>query len=397
MIVIKDDPLIPAGDVTSDWVTDPWDDPSRAVVEDDVDVSITPHWRHFLRLAAVTAVSLVIVCGAAGFWLVHQLNPGGVATSPVNFTVNEGDSIATIAKRLDAQGIIVNSTVFRWYADYKNLTVTPGYYAIKPHDTASNIVDILSTPPSETFTSLTFPEGYTVAQIADRVASKSVAISAAEVLSAATNGSVTSSYLPAGSTNLEGVLFPDTYQISGNDNATKILQRMASLMERVGKEENLDGAKSVVGYEPYQVLIVASMIEREAKTDADRPLIARVIYNRLAAKMKLEIDATLLYNADPNTAFTDLKALDTPYNTYVKRGLPPTPIANPGRASIRAALAPAANPKSSDAVCANVAPGTKCQYLYYVIKNAQGEHEFAATYEDHLVNVEKARQAGLLK
>ena len=118
---------------------------------------------------------------------------------------------------------------------------------------------------------------------------------------------------------------------------------MVKLMERVGRQEGLDGAQAKVGFDPYQVLIVASMVEREAKVDADRAKIARVIYNRLAMGMLLQIDATLLYKQNPNLSFAELKAIDTLYNTYLYEGLPPTPIANPGRASIRAALNPAPN------------------------------------------------------
>ncbi len=99
-----------------------------------------------------------------------------------------------------------------------------------------------------------------------------------------------------------------------------------------------------MGFEPYQVLIVASLVEREAKVPEDRAKIARVIYNRLFLDMPLQIDASLYYQQDGERPFSELKELDTPYNTYLHTGLPPTPIANPGRASIQAALHPAAEP-----------------------------------------------------
>ncbi|MEY3818451.1 MAG: hypothetical protein RIT00_1176, partial [Actinomycetota bacterium] len=123
---------------------------------------------------------------------------------------------------------------------------------------------------------------------------------------------------------------------------------MLRLMERVGIQEGLDQAKAKVGRSPYEVLIIASLIEREAKLEVDRAKISRVIYNRLERGMPLQIDATLYYNADSSASFTDLKALDNPYNSYKFKGLPPTPIANPGRAAIRAALNPAPNPPLND-------------------------------------------------
>ena len=199
---------------------------------------------------------------------------------------------------------------------------------------------------------------------------------------------------PTDESSLEGLLFPDTYQVSGEESETQVIKTMVSLMERVGRQEGLADAPTSVGVSPYRALIVASLIEREAKVDADRAKIARVIYNRMASGMMLQIDASLYYNAPADALFSDLKALDTPYNTYLYKGLPPTPIANPGRASIKAALSPAANPAASDPICKNVPK--PCRYLFYVVSDASGAHAFAATLQQHEENVAKAREAGLL-
>jgi UPF0755 protein len=193
------------------------------------------------------------------------------------------------------------------------------------------------------------------------------------------------------------MLFPDTYQVSGDDTEAAVIRRLVAMMERVGRQENLENSKQLVGYSPYQVLTIASIIEKEAKVEEDRAKIARVIYNRLAARMNLEIDATLLYQADPNLTFAQLKEIDSPYNTYMKRGLPPTPISNPGRASIKAALNPAPAPTADDEACEGLPRNQECDYFYYVLINEDGRHKFATTYEQHLVNVEEARAAGLLQ
>ncbi len=153
---------------------------------------------------------------------------------------------------------------------------------------------------------------------------------------------------------------------------------------------------AAVGLSPYQVITIASMIEREAKTEKDRALISRVIYNRLAMGMKLEIDATLLYGQDPDSPFDELKSNDTPYNTYLYEGLPPTPIASPGRASLAAALAPAPNPPSGDPLCRALPAGTPCAYLYYVLADLDGNHAFAVTLEQHEANVRRAIEEGVL-
>ena len=396
MAGVSGEPLMPSND--SEWVQDPWDDP-RQVHEDEL-VDLAPvgqRWRGALKLIAGISVGVILLSGAAGFWLLRQLNPGGVVEVPVNFTVNEGDTVSSIAARLELAGVIVNDRVFRWYVGRNGgLEVLPGYYSLKPRDNAGNIMKVLGTPPAQTFIKVTFPEGYTVEQIASRLSEQAPYISRESVVEVARAGTVVSTFSPTSSISLEGLLFPDTYQVAGDDDATSVLTRMVALMERVGRQEGLDAAKEKVGFDPYDVLIVSSMIEREAKVEKDRALIARVIYNRLAAKMKLEIDATLFYGADTSARFSDLKEVDSAYNTYKRAGLPPTPIANPGRSSIKAALSPAPNPLASDPMCKDLPRNTPCEYRYYVLADDDGSHVFAATYEQHLENVEKARAAGLL-
>ena len=112
--------------------------------------------------------------------------------------------------------------------------------------------------------------------------------------------------------------------------------------------------------------------------------------------MPLQIDATLYYNAPEGASFSDLKAIDSAYNTYLSTGLPPTPIANPGRASIRAALNPAPNPPLSDPICKGIKQASNCAYIFYVLSDSKGGHTFAATIQDHERNVEAARAGGFL-
>lgn len=387
------DPLLP-----NDWHADPWDDVS--VVPETATEELRPGFDYLrgpVRMVVTMVVATVLLLGAAGWWTIHQLNPSGDPGAPVNFTINDGDTMSSVASRLDADGIIANATLFRWYASIKgNITLVPGYYALKPGDNAGNIIEALSTPPAQTFVSVTFPEGMTIAQMGERLSSKLTFMSQADFVAAATDGSIVSDLLPKGVTSLEGLLFPDTYQVSGDGSEARVVSTMAGMMQRVARQVDLKSGAKIRGFSQYEILIIASLIEREAKVPEDRAKIAQVIYNRLAEKMKLEIDASVKYGLDPTMTWTEMKATDHPYNTYIYPGLPPTPIANPGRASIQAALAPSGPPPKTDEACVGLPAGEKCRYLYYVLADKTGRHVFATTYEQHLANIEKSRAAGVL-
>lgn len=387
---------------TDGWQADPWDDvnvvPDDELVEygaSNRDGKRAPK-RLFFILASVVLV-LVLTAGGGSLWYLRQVNPPGDPSAAVTFTVNVGDTVDAVSERLQAEGVITNARVFRWYVSRKGgIEFVPGYYQLMPRDHMGNVMAGLNTPPAQTFTKVTFPEGYTLAQIAARLEEKVPRILASTFLQQAGAAVVSSAYAPLGATNLEGLLFPDTYQVSGDDSATRVIERMARIMERVGRQVGLDQAKDKVGYTPYEVLVVASMIEREAKVSEDRAKIARVIYNRLRRKMPLQIDATLRYQQPDELSIAELAKIPSPYNTYLNKGIPPTPIASPGRASIEAALNPAPNPPSGDPICKGLKAGVKCEYIYYVIADAEGGHTFAATFDQHEANIVIAKEKGLL-
>jgi UPF0755 protein len=181
-------------------------------------------------------------------------------------------------------------------------------------------------------------------------------------------------YLPEDAESLEGFLFPETYRfVEGTTRAKDVIGR---LLEQFGTEaETLPWANAeALGVTPYEVVVIASMIEKEAKLPEERTLIAGVIYNRIEAGMVLGIDATLLYDdptPDGQLSFSDLEH-DSPYNTRINAGIPPTPIASPGRASLEAALNPA-----------------DTEFFYYVLCGEDGHHEFGVTLADHERNRER--------
>jgi len=354
-----------------------------------------PRWAVWAVLALVSA--LVVAGGVTGYWYTVQVNPAGDPGAAITFTVGEDDTLETVSARLEAEGLVTKAWLFRWYVEHHGgLELTPGYFQVRPSDHMGNVMSVLATPPSETYTNVTFPEGYTLEQMGVRLADTVPRLVSRDFNIAATDGGIRSSLQPVEVTSLEGLLFPDTYQVSNSELERDVVRRMVALMERVAAQESLVERAPRVGLTPYEVLIVASLVEREAGVEEDRAKIARVILNRLALGMPLQIDASLYYRQDPDRPFDELKALDTPYNTYLRTGLPPTPIANPGRASIRAVLQPAADPSAGDPLCQGLPAGTECRWLYYVLADEEGRHVFAVTIEQHEANVQAARDAGLL-
>jgi UPF0755 protein len=237
-------------------------------------------------------------------------------------------------------------------------------------------LDVLTIAPAAAPTlSVTIPEGYRITQIAERVQSD-LKVPAKRFTDLALSGTLSlPPYLPKGSLSAEGFLFPKTYEfVKADITPEAVADRM--LEQFATEAEGLDliaGAKRL-GYTPYEIVTIASMIEREARVARDRDKIAAVIYNRLDAGMKLGIDATLLYDdptPDGQLSSSDLES-DSPYNTRVHTGLPPTPIASPGAASLDAALHPADVP-----------------YLYYVLCGADGHHVFSVGYQEFLDNVSR--------
>ena len=206
--------------------------------------------------------------------------------------------------------------------------------------------------------------------------------SADRFLHLAAGGTVRSKYQPAGTTSLEGLTWPDTYYVTPTEDEAVILRRIVDRYDAEVARLGIPTRAAAKGESVYTATITASLIQGEAGVDSDRPLISAVIANRLAQGMPLQIDATVLYaighRKASNTAAD--RAVDSPYNTYRVRGLPPTPIATVTKASLLAALHPAST-----------------TYLYYVLAAADGHHAFASTYAERLRNVEAARRAGLLK
>jgi UPF0755 protein len=303
----------------------------------------------------------------------RRITPG----QPVTITVSNGDSSAQIGQTLTDAGVVESVGRFRAAAEDRGLDglLKPGTYQLVTGMDVDAVLDRLAKGPS-VGVPFTIPEGFTVTQIIDRIAATKE-FSEAELRNALVSKQLIAPYRPKTVKSLEGLLFPDTYAIEPDDTPVSVVQGMLDQLQIVLSRQDLSAAPERLS--PYQVLIVASMIEREAKVDGDRPKVATVIYNRLRAGQRLEIDATVEY-AVGHRGLTakDLDA-DSPYNTYRRVGLPPTPIASPGEASIRAALQPA--------------PG---DWRYYVLISKDGQHAFTASYDEFQRLKAEARKKGLL-
>jgi UPF0755 protein len=335
---------------------------------------------------------LIVVVLAAGTlygtfsYVSGAISPGGEAGETVTVTIPKGSSTEQIGKQLEKAGIIKNARIFSYWTKIEGKgPYQAGDFTLKKLSGYDEVASLLSKTPDPKFARLQIPEGLTIAQIADRITklqrpAGEKPLDGNLFKTLATNGTITSPLQAPGVKTLEGLVFPATYEVGHSDDERRILQKMVDAMVSVTQGTNLTQRAPEHGMTPFQILTVASMIEREAKIDEDRGLVAQVIYNRLDKKMRLQIDATVLYALPPGkTRLTneDLK-VKSPYNTYEVAGLPPGPIAAPGKKAIQAALDPT--------------PGT---FLYYVVIDKDGRHAFANTLAEHQANIKKAQAAGV--
>jgi UPF0755 protein len=312
-------------------------------------------------------------------WIHHQIDPGGKPGTTVSVAIPAGDSTAKIASALSKAGVIHSPSVFRYYVKIKSAgPLLPGRYSLQKNSRYDTVISVLSKGPLLTDRHLTIPEGFTLEQIAARVGTLP-GLSAAKFLALATSGQVRSKFEPAGVNTLEGLLYPATYDVRDGEDETSVLQQMVNTFDQTATSLGIQAGAARLGLTPYQVIVMASIVEREAKLDEDRGPIASVIVNRLAKGTFLQIDSTVMYGqhiTDPHQINTKV---ETPYNTYLNKGLPPTPIASPGQPSLTAAITP---------------PQTT--YLYYVLIDPSGKQAFASTSKEFALLEAQAKAKGLL-
>ena len=337
-------------------------------------ILVTFVWLALILAIGVTAGRMLWVCAA-------DVLAFGREDRVVTITIYESDAMDDIIEKLYSNGLIRYRSLFQLYASISDAEedIQPGIYDLNTRYDYHALVNSMSPSSSRSVVQLTIPEGYTCRQIFDLLEENRVC-TAVDIGAYASDGELDDYWflenVERGSEYcLEGFLFPDTYQFYKNSTPREALEKMLDNFEvRFNEEmraqiETLNANVTGGGYTVREVVIVASLIEREAAAPSEAAAIAGVIYNRLFrwgdTPAYLNIDAALVYAQGGDNQTIDT-TLDSPYNTYTHVGLTPTPIANPGLSSLEAAL----NPETHD-------------YYYYVLNPSTGMHQFSTTYEEH--------------
>ena len=345
-----------------------------------------PHRNRWLRRIALGSVLFVVVAiialGLVALWALRQFDPPGGPGEPVNLVVADGSSVEQIADQLADSHVITNSLVFQSYVRLvSGGPYQAGEYEFAERSSVKDAVAVLDAGPRPPdYFDVTVPPGFRLTAIVDRLATDVERFDRSRLQVLVDGGTIRSAYQPAEVTNLEGLLFPDTYRVDENETESEVLERLVSQMDQELTALDVTASAEALGYTPYQLVIIASMIEREARLPEDQAKISRVIHNRLARGEPLGIDATLLYAiGDERRELTveDLE-MDSPYNTRKVRGLPPTPIASPGRGALDAAIHPAEG-----------------DWLWYVLATEEGGHFFTNDFDEFNAAKIEAKAKGL--
>jgi UPF0755 protein len=310
----------------------------------------------------------------------NLLTATNLTSGQQSFVIAPGDSVNLISLNLEQAGLIPNAEDFRLYLIYKGMdtSVKSGSYLIKPNMTAVDIAQAIQSSISQEIVVTILP-GWRAEEIAAVLISSGLDISTDEFMNLVNHPeSASLSANLQGMTSLEGYLMPGEYHFTRDASARAIIANMLLQFDQQVTPDMLQAFQNQ-GLTLAQAVALASIVQKEAMVSDEMPMIASVFYNRLAASMKLESDPTvqyaLGYNATQKTwwtnplSLTDL-AVDSPYNTYVNAGLPPSPICNPGLAALSAVAHPAQTP-----------------YYYFRAKcDGSGQHSFAATFEEHQQN-----------
>lgn len=325
------------------------------------------------RATGVMVVLLVI----AGGWLAYRAITGFVAdsdyagsgTGTAVITVSRGDSLTEIARALETAGVIKSVDAFlnAAEADDRAAAIGPGEYTMRREMSGEAALALMLDPESRADSRLVLPEGLRMAQTIS-VSAEATGLPKREFREVLDDpGSLG---LPDWAEDRpEGFMFPATYDLAGDETAEQLIQTLVRRFGQASAELDLEQRAKEIGVSPYDVLIVASLLQAEGIPN-DFAKVARVIYNRLDADMPLQLDSTVSYALDvvDIQLSEDQLKTDSPYNTYINKGLPPTPINSPGEAAIEAALSPA-----------------KGKWLYFVTVNPDTrETKFTKNYKTFL-------------
>jgi UPF0755 protein len=319
-------------------------------------------------------LGVLLVLGVLGaIFVIYSAATGGEdgTRESARVQVIKGDTLSDVAAKLEEAGVIKSAFVFELQARYEGYgtQIKTGRYAFESGQDSGEILHKLTVGQAAPTFTVTIPEGLTIKETAGTVAAGSN-VPAPEFDEAARRTDYGYAFLDNSEVKTtEGYLFPAKYDFERSFTARQIVDRL--LQQYLLETQDLDfaEAKERLDLTENQVVIVASLVEKEAASHEEKPLIASVIYNRMRKDTPLQIDATIQYalkRPKANLSLADLK-VDSPYNTYENKGLPPGPICSPGRESLLAALNPA-----------------NTNYLYYVLEANAEKHFFTKSYDDFL-------------
>jgi UPF0755 protein len=340
----------------------------------------TRRWvRHPWRIAAAIFVLVGLVVIVGGYlWVTSEADPSGPSGAQVIVTVKPGSGVNQLASSLSARGVIGSSLAYRIWGQFHSLPgVLAGSYAFNKNISFTTVDAVIAAGPN--VFPLDVPPGFTVAEVAERVG-QLPGHDQTRFAALADGGTLHSPWQPVGSTNLDGLLGTGEYVVVPGETDRQLLVSMIDRFDTQADAVGLAAGSAALGLTPYQVITMASIVEKEGVIAQNLGPVARVILNRLHNDMPLQMDSTVLYaeGRDGGTVTaTDLQ-LKSPYNTYLNKGLTPTPICFPSPAALRAAL----NPPSG-------------AWLYFVVVEPDGTEAFADTYAQQLANEALAKERGL--
>jgi UPF0755 protein len=332
-------------------------------------------WRNGL-LIVVGLIIVVVVVG--GLWVRSEADPSGPRGAQVIVTVPPGGGANQLASTLQSKGVIGSSLAYRIWSQIHSVPgVLSGSYAFDKNS-SFGVVDSVITGGPNVFP-LEIPAGFTVAEVADRVG-QLPGHDASAFEQEATSGTVHSPWQPAGSKNLDGLLGTGQYTVLPGETDTTLLTDMVNRFNTQADTLGLTAGAAALGLTPYQTVTMASIVQKEGFIVKNMGPVARVILNRLTADMPLQMNSTVLYaeGRDGGTVTNKDLALQTPYNTYLNKGLTPTPICFPSHQALEATLHPPAG-----------------SWLYFVLVQSDGTEAFADTYAQQEANEALAQQRGL--
>ena len=320
----------------------------------------------------------MVLLGVA--WYEAGVHAVGAAKGPERtIAIQPGASVSSVVDELAAKGIVANTLAFSIYsAIHGDPAIHPGWYSFPQGSTVGAIRSILEAPSNTN--ALDVPAGFTIREVVARLATQMPASFVASFRTVIHDGSISSPYQPGGSHSLEGLIAPGRYLIAPSTTPHDVVAAMVRRFTRMASAQGLRPGTIIRGRDAYSLITQASVVEKEGYQVRNMAKVATVIDNRLSRQMPLQMDSTVLYDLKQDGGPVTHATLQTPspYNTYLHRGLPPTPICVISAAAIGATVHPTPGP-----------------WLYFTVVDTSGTEAFSSTFSEQLANEKLASERGL--